>query len=458
MTTDFVSMDKKYFFIVLAISLLTHLLYFGYPKEVVFDEVHFGKFASDYLRGEYFFDIHPPLGKLLLAGAAKTINYDSDFDFATIGKKYPDSQYLILRLIPLLAGIFLGPILYLIAKKLNLSNGVAFLVGFFTSIDSALIVQSRFILLDAILLFFGFASILFFLNFQESRKVRHLAFAGVFAALAASVKWTGLSFLGLMIIFYLIRKSNFKNKFRGIINGLAFLVALPLIIYFFVFIVHFLVLPKSGSGDYFHSFGFQKTLTESKYANNKTIKFLSLPRKFIEENTKLYEVNKDLSAKHSYSSKWYDWPFMIKPIFYWQGSGELSCAKIYFMGNPVIWWSGFLAVAIATGFFGIRIFQWLLGSIGDQYSQGDGLSNRNFALAFGVVGFWLNFLPFAFISRLMFMYHYLGALIFSILILGCLVDRIRNNKKLILFLVFEGALFYFIFFPFIYGISLSKWL
>ncbi len=36
------------------------------PKEVVFDEFFFFHFVSDYEQNNYFFDIHPPLGKLLL--------------------------------------------------------------------------------------------------------------------------------------------------------------------------------------------------------------------------------------------------------------------------------------------------------------------------------------------------------------------------------------------------------
>src|SRR5690349_4360886 len=39
----------------------------SFPGETVFDEVYFPKMAWQYLTGEAFFDIHPPLGKLMIA-------------------------------------------------------------------------------------------------------------------------------------------------------------------------------------------------------------------------------------------------------------------------------------------------------------------------------------------------------------------------------------------------------
>ena len=49
-------------------ALATRMWALFSPASVVFDEVYFKAFAGNYLTGAYFFDIHPPVGKLLLAG------------------------------------------------------------------------------------------------------------------------------------------------------------------------------------------------------------------------------------------------------------------------------------------------------------------------------------------------------------------------------------------------------
>ena len=51
-----------------------------------FDEVHFGKFASKYIKTQYFVDVHPPLAKLLITLAGFVFGYDGHFEFKEIGK------------------------------------------------------------------------------------------------------------------------------------------------------------------------------------------------------------------------------------------------------------------------------------------------------------------------------------------------------------------------------------
>lgn len=89
------------FFIITIIAVILRLYYINEPAEVVFDEVHFGGFASKYLRREYFFDVHPPLGKLIIAGIGWLAGYDGGFTFRSIGLSYAGTTapYVTMRMV-----------------------------------------------------------------------------------------------------------------------------------------------------------------------------------------------------------------------------------------------------------------------------------------------------------------------------------------------------------------------
>src|SRR5258706_8694896 len=71
-----------------------------------FDEVHFGKFAAYYILREYYFDVHPPLAKLLLGLAGWFVGFDGKFEFEAIGDSYSEhhSPYMGMRSMPAVFG------------------------------------------------------------------------------------------------------------------------------------------------------------------------------------------------------------------------------------------------------------------------------------------------------------------------------------------------------------------
>ena len=427
---------------ILAASLLTRFIFFGHPDRVVFDEVHFGKFISGYSTHEYYFDIHPPLGKLLIAGFGKLTGFQPEFSFATIGDRYPNDEYRALRFLPTLASSLLPLVIFGLALELGFKKRGAITAASFIILDNAILAQSRFILLDSFLLLFGFTALWMYFRWHNGGSSRNLFGMAVFGALAASIKWTGLTFLALPFLIEAARMISSKN-WRAFLVKQIYFAAIPLVIYFGIFWIHFALLTKSGTGDAFMSTGFQKTLAGNMHQADQ-IPTPNIVSKFVELNAEMYRSNARLDASHPYSSKWYTWPFMLRPIYYWVSSDAPNPAdvvpkteRIYLIGNPFIWWLSTIA------------FVW---GITHFFSDKDEKNKKVAVVLIG--GFALNLLPFIGIGRVMFLYHYLTALVFTILMLAYILDKTRSWKPAVVVITF-ATIFFVYFAPLTYGTPLT---
>ncbi len=435
-------------------SLLTHFLFFGYPNETVFDEVHFGKFISGYFTHEYFFDIHPPLGKLLISGVGYLAGFQPGFSFAEIGQKFLDNIYLWLRLLPTLAGVLLPLVIFFLVLRLGLSRLAAFTAAMLIVLENAILVQSRFILLDSFLLLFGFSALLAYLKYAQENKILYLFLSGALAVLSFSVKWTGGTFLALIIILEIIRLIKGRSGLFLLRNLMA-LIIIPFIIYFSIFAIHLGLLTKSGPGDAFMSLGFQKTLAGS-IVNAEGYRPLGLMAKFVELNLKMYGANTNLTAGHPYSSRWYTWPFMARPIYYWyENSPGIASqeSRIYLLGNPIVWWASTAAIIYLLISLALSIFGFIISKI------------RTYDIASRKIGFLpvllggaylFNLLPFIGITRAMFLYHYMIGLIFAIVALTYLIDREQSKNKIFVVLLVASFLAFLFFSPLTYGLPMTN--
>lgn len=72
--------------VLLIFSACTRFYRLAIPSAVVFDEVHFYNFVSLYARRVHVFDIHPPLGKLILLLGGVVGNFRPDFKSESVSR------------------------------------------------------------------------------------------------------------------------------------------------------------------------------------------------------------------------------------------------------------------------------------------------------------------------------------------------------------------------------------
>ena len=139
--------------VLLVLGLVTRFVLLTYPRQVVWDEYHFGKFVNGYITGDYFFDIHPPTGKLLLALSAWLGGYYGSQSWDKIGLDIaPEVNLYALRCLPALQGAVVPPLLFATARSIGLSRPASLVPAAAALFDICLLVESRLILTDATLI------------------------------------------------------------------------------------------------------------------------------------------------------------------------------------------------------------------------------------------------------------------------------------------------------------------
>jgi len=443
-------MPKSEILILILIFSLSLFLHFGrldIPDRVVFDEQWYSGFASKYFTGQYYFDAHPPLGKMLIAFTGKIFGAhpDPNFDYK-YPHKYPNKEtYLPFRILPALLGSFLPILGWLIVKEFGGSKIARGMASSFLLFDSAMMLESRLILLEIILVFFILLSFYFYFKFKNQKVFSrgwyiYLVLCGISLGCCISIKWTsGGIFLAILLLegIYFDRKKNQKNflKKEVIFEFCAFIL-IPLVIYILVFAMHFYLLPNLN--ETVHENG--RLVIQS--GDNFFVKFIKL-------NFQMMSIIN--TESHPYQSSWFSWPLGAKTIYYYHQEN----VHLALVANPMVWCFAFIFLL----YFVLQAFAYEIFP-GEKTTEKDLFFKR----VFKIVPFYIfSYFPFMLLTnRATFLYYYFTPLCFSIFISVLYFDFLikkesKQNKILIsTFIILVCILFFIYFSPMIYAFPLDK--
>ncbi len=367
----------------------------SYMNSSYFDEIYFARTAYEYTQGMETYEwTHPPLGKLIQAIPIYISHYLSPFNYRLMGN---------------ISGILMIAVMYVFAKELFKKRKYAIFASLLMAFDTFHFAQTRMGTVDSHLILFILLSSYFMVKYTKSNKTFCLLLSGIFFGLSVSVKWTGLyGGIALAIIFFTHLVKNKKLNIKNLLKGTLFFVVIPLFIYSSLYLI---------------------------FPNNKlnhTTNFESI----INQQKDMYNYHSKLNATHYFSSKWYTWPISYKPVWYHQEILNNDTKEtISGIGNIVIWWMGIIGFLYS-----------LIKLIRKKDKQ-------SFIIVVSMLSLWL---PYAFIGRVMFLYHYFPVLPFMMLGIVNLFKSIEEKYKLKylipLYMIFVIA-FFIIYYPVISGIE-----
>ncbi len=335
------------------------------PNHEVFDEVYHAVTARQYLDGERPLEwVHPPTSKLLIAGFVRVFGYHS----------------WAWRLAPVLAGIALAPVFFLLARRVLASERAAVLATVLLLCDGVYLVQSRVAMTNIFALLFQLGATLFIVRaiLPERLGTGDMLLAGVCLGLALSTRWTSLwatGFLGLLVLAR--RRFRLFDPREWTLVLVAFAL-LPAALYTLAYVPWMLIVLPEGT--------WSQRLSE-----------------VVQEQVRVWSYHSTLNATHPYFSAWYTWPWLVRPTWYYFDAGPAAVRGVIALGNPALWWAS------------VPVTLWALWV---------GVKARDWRLRFSAAGFCLLYLPWGLSPRTLNFSHYLfEAIPYACLSLGVLLDR-----------------------------------
>lgn len=262
-----------------ALALFTRLYQIGKSHIVVWDEAHFGKFGSHYLKREYYFDVHPPLGKMLVGLSGYIAGYNGSFGFES-GAEYPEYlDFTKMRVFNAMFNVACVPLAYFTARNLRLSTPAVWLVTLMILLEHSYITLGKLILLDSMLAFFTVSTMYCLSKFHtlqnQSFSVKWWAWliiTGLSIGCVTSVKMVGLFVTALVGVYTVAdlwikfgdTKMPIKKYIGHWISRIFGFIIVPILVFMLCFKIHFVILNHSGPGDANMSSLFQANLIGSE--------------------------------------------------------------------------------------------------------------------------------------------------------------------------------------------------
>ena len=392
-----------------------------YYDEAYFDEIYHPRTAWEHIRGIAPYEIsHPPLGKLIMGIGIRL------FGMTPFGWRFMGTLF----------GVGMLPLLYVFLKNLFGRTSIATCGTILLAADFMHLTQTRLATIDTYAFFFILLMYWFmyrYLTLPAGTPFRKCALplflSGLFWGIGAASKWTVIyGCTGLVVLYFIGLYQKVRDwpaeqpgRVKWVFQILGFSVLV------------FAVIPAAIY-----------TLSYLPYAMAEGDTSLTGLIGAMWENQKyMLSYHSGVTDSHPYSSRWYQWLFDIRPILYYMDNDVAGyTTRFAAFVNPVVCWGGLLAVASCAV---------------------QAVRRRCAKALFIFIGYLAQLVPWFFIGRITFAYHYFPSVLFLVLALCYVFHTLAEREEMVnwkpaMFAVTGGAVgLYALFYPVLVGIQIPTW-